>query len=321
MTYDLQPHYAKYIIHLNMFVDGIVEKHDIIGAIFGQLDGLLPSEMDLQELQRIGKIDRILVKLNHKDGKTYAQILIPCNMSKLEIAILAAALETIDRVGPSRAETYLVKIEDIRKQKREKIVKRAVEILKNWDELVFEGTEDLVKKVEEEARKVKLVYYGPEKLPAGSGVYTSDEIIIVEGRADVLNLLRYGYDNAIAIEGTKVPQSVIELSKKKIATAFVDGDRSGLLILKELLQVADIDYIARAPKGKEVEELSGKEIRKALSRRIPINNLRLDLSMAVEDLEAELDKAFERKEKELKEKKEFPIEPKEEETHKKVENG
>ena len=242
-------------------------------------------------------------------------------MSKLEIAILAAALETIDRVGPSRAETYLVKIEDIRKQKREKIVKRAVEILKNWDELVFEGTEDLVKKVEEEARKVKLVYYGPEKLPAGSGVYTSDEIIIVEGRADVLNLLRYGYDNAIAIEGTKVPQSVIELSKKKIATAFVDGDRSGLLILKELLQVADIDYIARAPKGKEVEELSGKEIRKALSRRIPINNLRLDLSMAVEDLEAELDKAFERKEKELKEKKEFPIEPKEEETHKKVENG
>ncbi len=290
MSEEVPVTYAKYIIHAKMFVDGVVEKHDIIGAIFGQLDGLLPSNMDLQELQRIGKIDRINVKVMHKEGKTHAQILIPCNMTKLEVAVLAAALETIDRVGPSRAETSIIKIEDTRKVKREMIIKRAAEILKMWDDIVSSDNADILKKVEEEAKKHKLIYVGPEKLPAGSGVKTSDEIIIVEGRADVLNLLKHGYDNAIAVEGTKIPKTIIDLSKRKIATAFVDGDRSGLLILKELLQVADIDYIARAPRGREVQELSLKEIRKALARRIPVNNLKISLDIAVENLEELIEK-------------------------------
>ncbi|MHA1617591.1 MAG: DNA primase DnaG [Candidatus Njordarchaeales archaeon] len=296
MNNELQGHgYVKYIIHANMFVEGVVEKHDIIGAIFGQLDGLLPSSMDLQELQRIGKIDRINVRVSHKDGRTYAQITIPCNMTKLEVAILAAALETIDRVGPSKAETKLVKIEDVRKVKREAIVKRAAEILRIWDDLVSPSNADIAKRVEEEARKHKLIYIGPEKLPAGPAVKTSDEVIIVEGRADVINLLKHGFDNAIAVEGTKIPQTIIDLSRKKITTAFVDGDRSGLLILKELLQVADIDYIARAPKGKEVQHLSLKEIKRALSRRVPVNNLRITVEMAAEDLERILEKTINNK--------------------------
>jgi len=278
-----------------MDVEGIVEKHDIIGAIFGQLDGLLPSSMDLQEMQRIGKIDRINVRVFHKEGKTHAQIMIPCNMTKLEVAVLAAALETIDRVGPSKAETSIVKIEDTRKLKRDAIIKRAAEILKVWDDLVSPENVDLLRRIEEEAKKHKLIHIGPEKLPAGPAVKTSDEIIIVEGRADVLNLLKHGFDNAVAVEGTKIPKTIIDLSKNKITTAFVDGDRGGMLILKELLQVADIDYIARAPKGKEVQDLSLKEIRRALSKRIPVGNLKISLDMAIEDLEKMLEKREEEK--------------------------
>jgi len=278
-----------------MDVEGIVEKHDIIGAIFGQLDGLLPSSMDLQEMQRIGKIDRINVRVFHKEGKTHAQIMIPCNMTKLEVAVLAAALETIDRVGPSKAETSIVKIEDTRKLKRDAIIKRAAEILKVWDDLVSPENVDLLRRIEEEAKKHKLTHIGPEKLPAGPAVKTSDEIIIVEGRADVLNLLKHGFDNAVAVEGTKIPKTIIDLSKNKITTAFVDGDRGGMLILKELLQVADIDYIARAPKGKEVQDLSLKEIRRALSKRIPVGNLKISLDMAIEDLEKMLEKREEEK--------------------------
>jgi len=292
------PSYAKYVIYAKMDVEGIVEKHDIIGAIFGQLDGLLPSSMDLQEMQRIGKIDRINVRVSHKEGKTHAQIMIPCNMTKLEVAILAAALETIDRVGPSKAETAIMRIEDTRKIKREAIIKRAAEILKMWDDIVTPENIDLPRKVEEEAKKFKLIYIGPEKLPAGPAVKTSDEIIIVEGRADVLNLLKHGYDNAIAVEGTKIPKTIVDLSKNKITTAFVDGDRGGLLILKELLQVADIDYIARAPKDREVQELSLKEIKKALSRRLPVRNLKLSLDIAIEDLEKVLEKKKEGNKKE-----------------------
>ncbi len=289
------PSYAKYVIHAKMDVEGIVEKHDIIGAIFGQLDGLLPSSMDLQEMQRIGKIDRINVRVFHKEGKTHAQIMIPCNMTKLEVAVLAAALETIDRVGPSKAETSIVKIEDTRKLKRDAIIKRAAEILKVWDDLVSPENVDLLRRIEEEAKKHKLTHIGPEKLPAGPAVKTSDEIIIVEGRADVLNLLKHGFDNAVAVEGTKIPKTIIDLSKNKITTAFVDGDRGGMLILKELLQVADIDYIARAPKGKEVQDLSLKEIRRALSKRIPVGNLKISLDMAIEDLEKMLEKREEEK--------------------------
>jgi len=289
------PSYAKYVIHAKMDVEGIVEKHDIIGAIFGQLDGLLPSSMDLQEMQRIGKIDRINVRVFHKEGKTHAQIMIPCNMTKLEVAVLAAALETIDRVGPSKAETSIVKIEDTRKLKRDAIIKRAAEILKVWDDLVSPENVDLLRRIEEEAKKHKLIHIGPEKLPAGPAVKTSDEIIIVEGRADVLNLLKHGFDNAVAVEGTKIPKTIVDLSKNKITTAFVDGDRGGMLILKELLQVADIDYIARAPKGKEVQDLSLKEIRRALSKRIPVGNLKISLDMAIEDLEKMLEKREEEK--------------------------
>jgi len=280
---------VKYIINAKMFVDGIVERHDIIGAIFGQLDGLLPSNLDLQELQRIGKLERINVKVNHKDGKTYANIEIPCNLSKLEVAVLAAALETIDRVGPSKAEIVVTKIEDIRKAKRNAIIKRAAEILRRWDDLVSPESVDLLRRVEEESKKSKIILYGSEKLPAGPGILSEDEIIIVEGRSDVINLLKHGYDNAIAVEGTKIPESIIELSKKKITTAFVDGDRSGLLILKELLQVADIDYIARAPPGKEVEHLSLKEIKKALSKKIPADAFKLDIEKAIEMLDKKLE--------------------------------
>jgi len=292
------PSYAKYVIYARMDVEGIVEKHDIIGAIFGQLDGLLPSNMDLQELQRIGKIDRISVRVSHKEGKTHAQIMIPCNMTKLEVAVLAAALETIDRVGPSKAETSLIRIEDTRKIKRESIIKRAAEILKIWDDIVTPENVDLLRKIEDEAKKHKLIYVGPEKLPAGPGIKTSDEIIIVEGRADVLNLLKHGIDNTVAVEGTKIPKTIIDLSKNKITTAFVDGDRGGMLILKELLQVADIDYIARAPRGKEVQDLSLKEIKKALARRIPVSNLKLSLDLAIEDLEKVLEKYGKKENKE-----------------------
>lgn len=54
----------------------------------------------------------------------------------------------------------------------------------------------------------------------------------------------------------------------------MDGDRGGDLILKELLQVTDVKYIARAPPGKEVEEISCKDIFNALEQKIPIDKLK-----------------------------------------------
>ncbi|XRO77519.1 DNA primase DnaG [Methanocaldococcus sp. 10A] len=262
---------TKYIIYAELIADGYVEKHDVIGAIFGQTEGLLGDELDLRELQKTGRVGRIDVELTNINGKSIAKITVPSSLDRIETSILAATLETIDRVGPCVATVKVIDIEDIRKKKREYIVERAKEILKQLMSNIDVNT--IVEEVKESVRMGEIIEYGPEKLPAGPAVDSSDDIIIVEGRADVLNLLRCGIKNVIAVEGTSVPKTIIELSKKKIVTVFTDGDRGGELILKELLQVCDVDFIARAPQGKEVEELSKKEIMKCLRSKIPAEHI------------------------------------------------
>ncbi len=245
-----------------------MEKPDVIGAIFGQTEGLLGPDLDLRELQRTGRIGRIDVKIENKNGKSYGVIIIPTSLDSTETALVAACCETIERIGPCKAKVRVEKIEDVRSEKRKYIIERAKELLQNLYDYGME-IEELSEQLKEAVRTAELTEY--QGLPAGPGIENYDSIIIVEGRADVINLLRHGVKNVIAIEGTSIPQVIIELSKKKITTVFLDGDRGGDLILKELLSVADIDYIVRAPPGKEVEELSKKEIFKCLRNKIPVD--------------------------------------------------
>jgi DNA primase len=241
----------------------------VVGAVFGQTEGLLGDELDLRELQKTGRIGRIVVNVNTQGGKSSGIIVIPSSIDKVETAILASSLETIDRVGPCTARFWVEKIEDVRELKRRKITKRASEILREWEEKIAPESKEIAELVVDAIKSGEIAKYGSEELPAGPGIADSDTVIVVEGRADVQNLLRYGFKNVVAVEGTKVPQSIIELSRKKTVIAFLDGDRGGDLILKELLQVADVDYVTRAPAGKDVEELTRKEIVKALRNKVP----------------------------------------------------
>lgn len=267
------PDTTKYLIHAEIVADGVIERPDVVGAIFGQTEGLLGSDLDLRELQKTGRIGRIEVKVESKGGKSYGEIKIPSSLDKIETAIIAAALETIERVGPCSAKIEVKKIEDVRATKRKKIVERSMEILKELFEEPEIESEKIAELVKQTLRTDEVVEYGEEKLPAGPAIDESDAIIVVEGRADVINLLRHGIRNAIAVEGTNIPKTIVELSKKKTVTAFLDGDRGGELILKELLQVADIDFVARAPEGKGVEDLTLKEILKSLRNKIPVEQI------------------------------------------------
>jgi DNA primase len=260
---------TKYVVLAAFEVEGVVEKPDVIGAIFGQTEGLFGPDLDLRELQKGGRVGRIEIQLESKHDKTTGTIMIPSSLDKVSTAIIAAAIESVDRIGPCTAKVTLEKVEDVREEKRKLILDKAKDILKKW---VIEGspsTDEMVKEVGGAIRSAEIVEFGPDKLPAGPEVQSSGSIIIVEGRADVLNLLRCGIKNTVAIEGTKIPQSIIPLCKNKEVTAFLDGDRGGDLILKELDQVTELDYLTRAPAGKEVEELTPKEIMKALRDRIP----------------------------------------------------
>ncbi len=260
---------TKYVVLARFDVEGVVEKPDVIGAIFGQTEGLFGPDLDLRELQKSGRVGRIEIQLESKQDKTTGTILVPSSLDKVSTAIIAAAIESVDRIGPCTAKVSLEKVEDVREEKRKVILDKAKEILKKW---VIEGsrsTDEVVKEVSGAIRSAEIVEFGPDRLPAGPDVQHSGSVIVVEGRADVLNLLRCGIKNTVAIEGTKIPQTIITLSKNKEVTAFLDGDRGGDLILKELDQVAEIDYLTRAPPGKEVEELTPKEIMKGLRERVP----------------------------------------------------
>ncbi len=73
------------------------------------------------------------------------------------------------------------------------------------------------------------------------------------------------------MNGTNLPESIKILSKNKNeVTLFVDGDRGGNLIIKNVINNAKIDFIAMAPEGKEVEELTDKEILQSLRKKIRV---------------------------------------------------
>jgi DNA primase len=267
---------TKYVIYADIGADGIVERPDVVGAIFGQTEGLLGSDLDLRDLQKTGRLGRIDVQITSSGGKSNGTISIPSSFDKVETAILAAALETIDRVGPCIARIGVKKIEDVRASKRRYVIERAKRILvEMFDENILE-TEKITEEIKQSVRVEEITHLGKDNLPAGPNVVDSDAILVVEGRADVLNLLKYGIKNAVAVGGTNVPPNIAELCAKKVVTAFTDGDRGGELIIKELLQVADIDFVARAPEGKSVEDLTQKEIVRALRQKIPVEQV-LDL--------------------------------------------
>jgi len=252
----------------------VVEKADLIGAIFGQTEGLFGPEMNLNELQKTWKVGRIEINLESKNDKTYGQILIPMSTDVSTAALIAAAVESVDKVGPCSARVILEGIEDVRASKRAQIADRAKDIMKEWSSRTLSEGENVLKDVQESTKRARVVNFGVENLPAGPGVYTSDGVYIVEGRADVVLFLRAGIENVVAIEGTNIPQSVIDLSRKKRIIAILDGDRGGDLIEKELAQVMKVEKVIRAPDGKEVEDLTPIEVHQMLRGELPGRNPR-----------------------------------------------
>ncbi|MEK6844511.1 MAG: DNA primase DnaG [Nanoarchaeota archaeon] len=261
----ISPVSIKYMIYVSFKAEGPLEKPDVIGAIFGQTEGLLGPELEMRELQKEGKIGRIEVELEIVDGKSIGEITIPTAMDKSNTTLIGAAIETIDRIGPTEAQLKVTKIEDVRGGKRDYIISRAKQLLESMES--GSNFEELSKTLKEESRAAKVQEYGEEKLPAGD--LSGNEIIVVEGRADVVNLLRNRVNNVIGMNGTKLPAEIARLGEEKELTLFVDGDRGGKLIAKNVINNVKIVYVAVAPDGKEVEELTGKEILIALRKRIP----------------------------------------------------
>jgi DNA primase len=260
----ISPVSIKYMIHANFTAEGALEKPDIIGAIFGQTEGLLGADLEMRELQKEGKIGRIEVDLERSDKRTTGKIQVPTALDQSETTLIAAAMETIERIGPCDSQIEVEKIEDVRGSKRDYIIERAKNLMKG-----IEGSTDsreISNQIKTSVKESEISEYGESKLPCGD--ISGKEVLVVEGRADVLNLLRNNVKNVIAMNGTKLPDDIKELGKEKDLVLFVDGDRGGKLIVKNVVDNAKISAIAVAPEGKEVEELAGKEVLMALRKRL-----------------------------------------------------
>ena len=264
---NIDPTSSKYVIRASIRANGVVNKSDVVGAVFGQTEGLLGDELDLRDLQKSGRMGRVEVEIRSDKGKSNGEIVISSSMDQVETSVFAAALETVERVGPCKATVKVTALEDSRSTKRETIIDRArtllIDLIKN-SRTAGSTITDTVR----QALQVEEIVRFKGKLPAGPNVETSDAVIVVEGRGDVLNLLKHGIKNSVAVEGTNIPREVVGLSKERTVTAFVDGDRGGQMIIQELLQVAEIDFIARAPENTEVEYLTHKQIMKSLRDKV-----------------------------------------------------
>ena len=263
----ISPVSIKYMIHANFVAEGALEKPDVIGAIFGQTEGLLGSDLEMRDLQKEGKIGRIEVELERKDKRTTGTIKIPTALDQSETTLIAAAVETIERVGPTDAQINIEKIEDVRGSKRDYIIERAKKLMQELSGST--DSREISNQIKEHNRTSEIGEYGDEKLPCGD--LSERELIVVEGRADVVNMIRNGIKNVIGMNGTKLPDAIRALSRDKEITLFVDGDRGGKLIARNVVDNAKVVAITSAPDGKEVEELTGKEIWIALRRKMSPN--------------------------------------------------
>ena len=264
---NIDPNSSKYVIRASIRANGVVNKSDVVGAVFGQTEGLLGDELDLRDLQKSGRMGRVEVEVKSDKGKSSGEIVISSSMDQVETSVFAAALETVERVGPCKATVKVTALEDSRNSKREVIIERARNLLIDLIKDSRSAGSTITDTVRQVLQTEEIVRF-KGKLPAGPNVETSDAVIVVEGRGDVLNLLRHGIKNAVAVEGTNIPSSVSDLSKERTVTAFMDGDRGGEMIIQELLQVAEIDFIARAPDNTEVEHLTHKQIMKCLRDKV-----------------------------------------------------
>ena len=261
---------GKYVIHATIRVDGTVARKDVVGAIFGQTEGLLGEGLQLRKLQRTGRIGHVDVNLNNNKGRVQGQIEVSSSLDQVQTAVIGAALETIDRIGPCKAKISVKQIENIRSAKRDTVIERAKELLLGIVSSASGESTNILDEVRSVLTLDTEIEF--EEMTAGPNVRNSDAIIIVEGRNDVRNLLKFGINNAIATMGSGIKPQLAELaSKKKTVTAFLDGDRGGKLLLLEISGTLgkSLTHVAFAPQSREVEHLEGKVGTKCLGQKEP----------------------------------------------------
>jgi len=262
---------TKHIIKIRMDVYGRVDQSDIIGAIFGQTEDILGKSLDLRELQRKNRVGRIEVETTVQPDRVIAIVTIPSALDRIESVIIAAALETIKKIGPCKADARVESIEDIKRIKMRQIIEKAKQVLQKFHAVSIDSQE-LVDKVVEQVRRSQTKEYGDDKLLGGASLKRSEEIILVETKDELLNLLSQGIKNCIAVEDKVSSLTLQQLAKEKVITALINRGKE--YWLKKILETSEIDYLTKPEFGTKVVQMQSKEIYKAIRSRVSIQQIK-----------------------------------------------
>ncbi|KAG2474774.1 MAG: hypothetical protein NPMRTH4_20001 [Nitrosopumilales archaeon] len=217
---------VKYDVKLSFEVDGLVKREDIIGAVFGQTEGLLGPEMNLNELQRVSKIGRIEVSTHSTTNTTAGDVLIPMSTDIDTCALISAAIESIDKVGPFDCHFQLTSLDDVRASKKEDIVRRAKQIKQNWSTKSMSESDVILKELSIEGKNE--IYDKDLEVPQSNktkSIDPEDESIV-----ELINSL---YPNLIeTLEAIGFDQDKKEIFKVPISEVVETlGNQSGIRYL------------------------------------------------------------------------------------------
>ena len=252
-------------IKIEIQVLGRVNQSDIIGAVFGQTEDVLGDALELRKLQKQNLIGRIEVDTEYTSDGTRGIITIPSHMDRTNTVIIAAALETIKKIGPCKAKARILKIENIKEIKIKKIIEHAKKVLEKFMNISIDSQE-LIDKVSSEVRMSQHIEYGDEKLVTGPNIDKFDDLIFVETLADLKNMLKYGIKNVVAFDDMSKKDTLKELADKHEIMVFVNKGKE--FLVKKLLEFADVDSYTKPEMNKRIHDLESKEIYKAIRSAI-----------------------------------------------------
>jgi DNA primase len=261
-------HELQNIIQISIEIAGRVTQSDIIGAVFGQTEQVLGDTLDLRKLQKEGKLGRIEVHTEYNDKGTLGTITIPSHMDTTNTVIIAAALETIEKIGPCQAKAKVSKIENIKEIKVKEIIAHAKEVLKKFMSVSIDSQE-LIDKVNSEMKMSQATEY--KGIVCGPNLQYHDELFFVEGIREVQNLLKTGIKNVAAFGDMSNKETLKELAEKYEIIALVDRGKTHLV--KQLMEFADIDNFATPDGHGKIHALNSKELHKAIRNYVSTEQL------------------------------------------------
>jgi DNA primase len=260
----------KYNLKFLFTVEGKVDESDIIGALLTLSAAYYPAYgiVKLQNQSKLGKV-KISKKdvVRDKQDRTEGSLQIPLNLDRADTSIFVSVIENITRIKLFGSKINLHDVEDLERGNSAKFLTRAIEVYNGFfDNEGSVSADDIRKTLLEMTSAKKAVTCGKHTI--GATFTESEQVIVVEGRADVLALSECGISNTFALNGWEFDEdTIIEFLGSKTITLFRDGDEGGREIEKKLAGCVPITYVVQTPHKVSVEDLSKTEIINYLKTR------------------------------------------------------